>query len=45
MYVRVVTLKYDEGLDGFAEDALRKACAGNYHGQEGAEKLEQDIRL
>lgn len=28
MDVRVITLRYSEGVQGFPEDALRRACAG-----------------
>lgn len=28
MEIRVVTLRYSEGVQGFPEDALRRACAG-----------------
>lgn len=28
MEIRVVTLRYSEGLQGFPEDALRRASAG-----------------
>ena len=28
MDVRVITLRYAEGVQGFSEDALRRACAG-----------------
>lgn len=28
MEVRVITLRYSEGVQGFPEDALRRACAG-----------------
>jgi superfamily II DNA helicase RecQ len=28
MMVRVITLRYSEGLQGFSEDAIREACGG-----------------
>lgn len=40
MEIRVITLRYSDGVQGFPEDALRRVCAG----REVLEVTERKIR-